>query len=83
MVRHAEWYQNSVIWRRVNLISDDGDDENPLATVESETTLIPAAPMSRFIASIKLGSAGGYVSGNTEVLDTDIECCLAPEPIPA
>ncbi|GAB4543473.1 MAG: hypothetical protein Tsb0020_55290 [Haliangiales bacterium] len=59
-------------------VRDDGDPESPFAK--------PAAPLAatefaRVLARFGVGASGGYVSGATEVLETDIDCCLAPEPL--
>ncbi len=59
-------------------VRDDGDPESPFAK--------PAAPLAvtdfaRVQARFGVGASGGYVSGATEVLETDIDCCLAPEPL--
>jgi hypothetical protein len=34
----------------------------------------------RFFLALAVGSGGGYVSGTTEVVGTDVDCCFAPAP---
>jgi hypothetical protein len=61
---------------------DDDDDggENPLGPGDGGITK-PGGPLpkaSKIFISLAAGSGGGYVSGNTEQLESPVGCCFAP-----
>lgn len=63
-------------------LAGGGDVENPLgaggATVDVATTGSTGGGTKRVFVAVSLGSGGGYVTGQTEVAESDVGCCFAP-----
>jgi hypothetical protein len=55
-----------------------GDDENPLGGEVTEEGDEPSDGRRRVFVSVALGSGAGYVTGQTEVSESDVACCFAP-----
>ena len=53
-----------------------GDEDNPLG-VEDRAAPAPSGKKTVFV-SLALGTGGGYVTGVTEVVDSEVDCCFAP-----
>jgi hypothetical protein len=56
-----------------------GDGENPLGGAAGVSKgAAPAGGEKTFFVSLSVGTGGGYVTGQTEVVGTDVNCCFAP-----
>lgn len=56
----------------------DDDDDNPFGTGGSITAPGGSKKASRVFFAVSVGSGGGYVNGNTEQLESAVQCCFAP-----
>jgi hypothetical protein len=57
-----------------------GDTEDPLEGEVSESAgeRPPPGEKKTLFLSLAVGTGGGYVSGTTEVVGSDVDCCFAP-----
>lgn len=59
--------------------SSVGRDDNPLGTANSITKSGgPTKKKSSVFLAVAVGSGGGYVNGDTEQLESAVQCCFAP-----
>jgi hypothetical protein len=63
----------------IMLAAASGGDENPLAAEVSEQAEKeePAGEKKTMFFSLAIGTGAGYVSGTTEVVGSEVDCCVA------
>ncbi|HLU64732.1 MAG TPA: hypothetical protein VKZ63_00565 [Kofleriaceae bacterium] len=54
-----------------------GDDDNPLGVAATGGPGGPSGKPTVFV-SVAVGTGGGYVTGATEVAQSEVDCCFAP-----
>jgi hypothetical protein len=56
------------------------DDDNPLGIEDKKggDDKTPSGKKARVFVSVAVGSGGGYVSGDTEQVESPVQCCFAP-----
>lgn len=60
-------------------LTASGDGENPIGESGGVSKgAAPAGGKKTFFLSLAVGTGGGYVTGQTEVVGTDVNCCFAP-----
>jgi len=65
----------------LELSAGGGDGENPLGAGQGGQVSASAAPVGgkkTVFLSLAVGTGGGYVTGATEVVGTEVNCCFAP-----
>lgn len=88
VVRPGLGYYIAAYNASARVLAESGSAAAPHAvTVSGEVESLEPVPRaeapaaSRLFVSLGAGSAGAYLRGSTEQVDSEIQCCLAPEPV--